>query len=122
MKKTTFSLQSLSLAIVMICALAARAQAPESGPPPGANFPPPDGPPGFDGPPPFGPGGFGPGGPGPGGPGGMMGETKLVKQFDENADGWLNREERKTAREFLNQRCTSNPGRQSNTLQQIGTA
>jgi spore coat protein CotH len=102
-------------------ALAALAQAPgnppvpENGPPSGAEFPPPDGPPGFDGPPPFGPDGFGPGGPGPGGPGGMMGEKKLVKQFDKNGDGWLNREERKAARESLSQqtdkRGPGGPGR-----------
>jgi Ca2+-binding EF-hand superfamily protein len=44
---------------------------------------------------------FGPGGPGGfGGPG--MGQIrKLVKQFDKNGDGWLNKEERKVAREFL---------------------
>jgi len=103
MKNPCFPLQPLTLVMLLACALAAQAQAPEGGPPPGANFPPPDGPPGFDGPPPFGPGGFGPGGSGPGGPGGMMGETKLVKRFDQNADGWLNRAERKAAREFLNQ-------------------
>lgn len=43
----------------------------------------------------FGPGGFGPGGP-MGGP-----QRELVKTFDKNRDGWLNREERKTARESL---------------------
>jgi hypothetical protein len=32
----------------------------------------------------------------------MMGqETKLVKQFDQNGDGWLNTAERKAAREFI---------------------
>src|SRR5216683_2379443 len=66
-------------------------------------FPPPDGPPGFDGPPPFGPDGFGPGGrrQGPGGFGGVRQKTALVKQFDRNGDGWLNNDERKTARAFL---------------------
>ncbi|MFO0820571.1 MAG: CotH kinase family protein [Pirellulales bacterium] len=49
----------------------------------------------------FGPGGFGPGGPG-GGPGGPnRQEQKIVKQFDKNDDGWLNREERAPAREHL---------------------
>ncbi len=47
------------------------------------------------GPPPFGRGG-------PGGPGGFMGQQfKLVKQFDKNGDGWLNKEERQAAREHL---------------------
>src|SRR5207247_1380503 len=57
----------------------------------------------FDGPPPGGPGGFGgPGGPGPGGFGGMnQQQTKLVKQFDKDGNGWLNATERKAAREFL---------------------
>lgn len=46
-----------------------------------------------------------PGGP-PGGPGGpgfgpMMGERKIVDQFDKDKDGRLNTEERKAAREFL---------------------
>jgi Ca2+-binding EF-hand superfamily protein len=109
MKNCLVSLRPLSLVVLLAGALAAGAQAPgnppspDGAPPPGMGFPPPDGPPGFDGPPPFGPDGFGPGGPGPGGPGGMMAEKKLVKQFDENGDGWLNREERKAAREFLSQ-------------------
>ena len=39
---------------------------------------------------------------GPGGPGGFMGQTrKLVKQFDKDGDGRLNKEERQAAREFL---------------------
>ncbi|MGE5191156.1 MAG: CotH kinase family protein [Deltaproteobacteria bacterium] len=40
---------------------------------------------------------------GPGGPGGFMGpaERKLVKQFDKDGDGLLNKEERAAAREFL---------------------
>ena len=49
-----------------------------------------------------GPGFGGPGGRGPGGPGGPMGgERKLVAQFDKDANGRLNREERTAAREFL---------------------
>ena len=41
----------------------------------------------------------GPGGRGPGGP--MGGERKVVAQFDRDADGHLNKEERTAAREFL---------------------
>ena len=49
-----------------------------------------------------GPGFGGPGGRGPGGPGGPMGgERKVVAQFDKDADGRLNKEERTAAREFL---------------------
>jgi hypothetical protein len=49
---------------------------------------------------PGGPGGFRPGG--PGGFGGPMGQVRqLVKQFDKDGDGRLNKEERKAAREFL---------------------
>ncbi len=46
----------------------------------------------------FGPGGRG--GRGPGGPGGPMGgpERELVKQFDQDANGWLNNDERQVAR------------------------
>ena len=41
-------------------------------------------------------------GPGPGGPGGPMGqERKLVKQFDRDADGRLNKEERLAARDSM---------------------
>jgi hypothetical protein len=43
-----------------------------------------------------GPGGFGPGGPGFGPPGGA--ERKIVKDFDKDGDGWLNKAERKEAR------------------------
>src|SRR5438270_849629 len=50
-------------------------------------------------------GGF-PGPGGPGGPGGFRGPPmgqirKLVKQFDKDGDGRLNREERRAARAFL---------------------
>ena len=41
--------------------------------------------------------------PRPGRPGRNGQREKLVKQFDKNGDGWLNREERKAAREFLSQ-------------------
>lgn len=51
------------------------------------------------------PGGFGPGGPGmrgPGGPGGFGGpnreERKLLEQFDQNKNGWLESDERVAAR------------------------
>ncbi|MCI0465132.1 MAG: CotH kinase family protein [Gemmataceae bacterium] len=41
----------------------------------------------------------------PGGPGGFGGpfgqQRKLVKQFDKNGDGWLNKEERQAARAFI---------------------
>lgn len=50
-------------------------------------------------PPPRGRGGFG----GLSFSGGVQPETKLVKQFDKNSDGWLNLEERKAALDFLNQ-------------------
>ena len=116
-----FELLQPALLLILVCALTVRAQAPsnsptqKSGPAPDFDFPPPDGPPGFDGPPPGGPGDFGPGGPGPGGPGGMKRETKLIKQFDKNGDGWLNQEERKAARAFLSQpgesRGRGGPGR-----------
>lgn len=54
----------------------------------------PGGPPGGFGPPP----GFGPG----------NSERKLLKQFDENSDGWLNKQERAVAREFIKK--NPNPG------------
>ncbi len=64
-----------------------------------------DFPPGFDGPPPGGPE-FGPmpGGPGgfPGGPG-MRENQQIVKMFDRDNNGWLNKEERQAARKFLQQ-------------------
>lgn len=53
--------------------------------------------------PPGGPGAFGPpGGGGPGGPvGPMPGNRKLVKQFDKDEDGRLNKEERQAARDSM---------------------
>ncbi len=49
---------------------------------------------------------------GPGGPGGPMGqERKLVKQFDKNGDGRLNKQERQSAREFLKKERAKGPGR-----------
>src|SRR5262245_34289309 len=54
-----------------------------------------------DRPPQSGPGGFVQGGPGPGGFGMNQQETKLVKRFDKDNNGWLNAAERKAAREFL---------------------
>ena len=60
-------------------------QAFDQGPAPGGQA-------GFGGP------GGGPGGPGPGGRGGRSREpVKLLSQFDENGDGWLNRVERTNA-------------------------
>lgn len=52
---------------------------------------------GFGGPGGFGRGGFGPGG--PGGPGGPREDRKLVKEYDQNEDGWLNSKERAKARQ-----------------------
>jgi spore coat protein CotH len=69
--------------------------------PPGERVPPSD--------PPFdrgGPPGFGRGG--PGGP--MQQERKLVKQFDANGDGRLDREERQKAREFLKREVAEGRG------------
>jgi hypothetical protein len=68
----------------------------------------PGGPGGFGGPP-GGPPGGGFGGPGrgpggPGGPGGMGQVREIVKQFDQDGDGRLNREERLAARESLKTR------------------
>ena len=75
------------LLVALTCGLLA-AQPPGVGPPPGGL--PPFGPP--DGQPPF----------GGRGPGGMMGQQrKLVKQFDKDGDGRLNKEEREAARAFL---------------------
>lgn len=97
-----FRLRTLAW-VALAWGLLGAAQAADA-PPPQPDAPPaqpPQGDPGFGGPPPFGPGGFFPGG--PGGPGGMMRERKLVKQFDQNGDGWLNAAERKAARESLKQ-------------------
>ncbi len=89
----------VSLVLLLGCAvLAAPADEPEKKKAPEKKEPEKKGPP-------FGPGGFppfgkGPGG--PGGPGGAMGQVrKLVKQFDNDGDGRLNKEERKAARAFL---------------------
>lgn len=109
--KTTFICRiRTTSALILGSALLALGQAPDTPPPPegdrpsAGEAPPPGGPDDFGGPPPLGPGGFGPGGPGgPGGFGGAMPETALVKQFDQNADGWLNRDERQAAREFVAQ-------------------
>lgn len=114
MKPSPILLHPLLLALILSSAVVLPAQdqrnpAPRpGGPPPAGQFPPPGGP-GFDGPPPFdAPMPFQPGGAGgPGGPGGMGGfgpnapEIELVAKFDQNADGWLNAEERKAARLYL---------------------
>ena len=51
---------------------------------------------------PGGPGGFGPPGGGPGGPGGpMQRERALVKQFDKDNDGRLNKDERQATRDSM---------------------
>lgn len=67
------------------------------------------GPPGFGpggfGPPGFGQGGFGPPGFGPGGE-----ERKLVKQFDADENGWLNKAERKKALAFIQKNPTPRRG------------
>ncbi len=74
----------------------------DSAPTPG-HAPGPDLPPRSDGP---------PGGPGgnPRGFGGVRTERKVVKQFDQNGDGWLNARERKAAREFLAKNATEGGG------------
>ncbi len=59
--------------------------------------------------PPFGP--PGPGGPAFGPGGFLAGGRKLVKQFDKDADGRLNHEERQAAREFLKKERASGGGR-----------
>jgi spore coat protein CotH len=56
----------------------------------------------FDGPPPFGLGGFG---------GPMQQDIKLVKQFDQNANGRLDTTERSAARVFVTQLKTNRPAR-----------
>jgi len=55
---------------------------------------------------------FGPGGPrGPGGPDGPMAqERQLVKQFDKDGDGLLNKAERQAARDFLKNERGTRPG------------
>ena len=41
-----------------------------------------------------------------------MGQKRtLLKQFDKNGDGWLNKEERQAAREFIKKEAASRPGR-----------
>jgi len=79
--------------IVLVSAVVAIAQPPDDrpGPPGGGGF-----------------GGFGPGG-GPGGPIGRQ-KVKLVKEFDANKDGMLDREERQAARKSLAARPRSGPG------------
>lgn len=47
-------------------------------------------------------------GPGPGGPMGAQ-ELKLLSKYDKNSDGWLNAEERKTARANLEKEREQNP-------------
>jgi spore coat protein CotH len=56
-----------------------------------------------------GPGGFGIAGPGgPGGPGPQQ-ERKIVKQFDQDNNGWLNKEERAAARAFIQKERANSP-------------
>ncbi|HOW68082.1 MAG TPA: CotH kinase family protein [Candidatus Paceibacterota bacterium] len=105
MKLTCLHLRLCVLALGCGLAAALLAQAPnppapaEDGRPPAdGGERPPWGGPDSGGPPPFGRGGFGPGGPG------MQQETKLLKQFDKDGNGWLNSEERKAAREFKKER------------------
>ncbi|MCA9130539.1 MAG: CotH kinase family protein [Planctomycetales bacterium] len=66
-------------------------------------FPPEGFGPGQFGPGQFGPGGFGPGGPGgfgSGGPGGRE-DLKLVKEYDQDENGWLDADERSKARKAV---------------------
>src|SRR4051812_9635580 len=76
------------LAVSLMATAILTSWAPGQPQPPGGGFQP------FDK---FDKGGRGKGG--PGGPGGQ--QVKLVKQFDKNGDGWLNKEEREAARAFL---------------------
>lgn len=52
----------------------------------------------------------GPGGPG-GGPSGQPADKKIVKDFDKNEDGWLNREERDLAKKSLENSTDQRGGR-----------
>jgi hypothetical protein len=105
--KTKYSLvRNAALVAAMAFTFSALAQTPPTQRPEEGGFPPERGS-GFDGPPGSGPGG----GFGPGGPGGMMQETKLIKQFDQDGDKRLNHEERKAAREYLSkERANRGPG------------
>src|SRR6266511_1759511 len=110
MKIFSSAIRHAASILAVSCALSTLAQAPGS--PRGNGRPRPDDgqrevPPDFDGPPPFGPGDFG-----RGGPGGMMRqEIKLVKKFDKDGDKRLNAEERKAAREFLQNEIAQGRGR-----------
>ncbi|MEW4528359.1 CotH kinase family protein [Maioricimonas sp. JC845] len=101
MTRTTFR---MALAMVLVSVGVAAMAQPPQGPERERGGERPEGPGGFP-PGEFGPrgrGGFPPGGPGgfgPGGPGGPREDLKLVKEFDEDENGWLNREERAKARE-----------------------
>lgn len=58
-----------------------------------------------------GPGFGGPGFGGPGGPGGFGGqEREILKQFDKNSNGFLDADERQTAREFLKKQPATGRG------------
>ncbi|MFO0877694.1 MAG: CotH kinase family protein [Gemmataceae bacterium] len=60
--------------------------------------------------PPGGPPGGPRGGPGGGGPPGMGARRDIVKQFDKDKNGWLNAEERKAARAFVQKQGRGRPG------------
>jgi hypothetical protein len=96
----------LVAAASLLLATAATAQDQTQADQPGRDRPPAQSPQ-PDGPRPPGPGR----GPGGGGPGGPMGEErKLVKQFDTDNNGWLNKEERAAARAHLKENPVQRPG------------
>ncbi len=103
MKRTPRWLARAGLCAIGFSATLTTAVLCQEGAPPGFGGPGfrPQGREGFEGGPRFGGPGFG--GPGFGGPmGGPMGGTReVLSQFDKNGDGWLNKEERAEAREFL---------------------
>lgn len=93
-RKARMQIFFASLAWLSVVSLSAQGVKPNDSARPPGNTAGPELPPRFDGP---------PGGPGgnPRGFGGVRAERKVVKQFDQNGDGWLNANERKVAREFL---------------------
>src|SRR5262245_11904087 len=103
-KRLGTALVAILFEVVLLAAM--RSESSTNAQPP----PPPEGQAQPGGPPPFGPGGPPPFG--PAGPGGFMGPKRLlVNQFDKDGNGWLNKEERQAAREFLKQNRLAGGGR-----------